>query len=151
VPLDPSLPAERLRFMIEDTRRGGEADLAYVIYTSGTTGRPKGVMVPHRGLVSLFDAQIAAFGLSPRSRVLLYLSLSFDASLSDIGTALLSGATLCIEPDEALRPAPALLRTLAERRITHLDLPPALLATLDPRDLPPALETLVIGGEPCPP
>jgi bacitracin synthase 3 len=28
-------------------------NLAYVIYTSGTTGKPKGVMVEHRGVVSL--------------------------------------------------------------------------------------------------
>ena len=29
------------------------AHLAYMIYTSGSTGQPKGVMVPHAGVVNL--------------------------------------------------------------------------------------------------
>ncbi len=128
----------------------GAEDLAYVIYTSGSTGRPKGVLVPHRGLVSLLDAQIAAFGMGLMSRSLLYLSTSFDASISDIGTALLAGATLFI--DEEMRRSPAgLLEVLRARRITHLDLPPALLRVLDPAQVPESLETLIIGGEASPP
>jgi amino acid adenylation domain-containing protein/thioester reductase-like protein len=126
-------------------------DLAYVIFTSGSTGRPKGVMVPHRGIVPLLDAQVSAFGLRSGCRALWLLNPGFDASLSDIGTALLSGATLCIEPEEALRTPAALFDVLLRRRITHLDLPPALLRVLDPDALPEGVETLVIGGEPCPP
>lgn len=127
------------------------AQLAYVIYTSGSTGAPKGVMVGHAGLVTLLDAQVAAFGLTAQSRVLLYLSISFDASLSDLGTALLAGACVGIEPGvERLSPA-ALVRCLRDLRITHLDLPPALLRVLEPESLPAELATLIIGGEVCPP
>ena len=32
---------------------GDASDVAYLMYTSGTTGRPKGVMIPHRGIVRL--------------------------------------------------------------------------------------------------
>jgi amino acid adenylation domain-containing protein/thioester reductase-like protein len=118
--------------------------LAYVIYTSGSTGRPKGVLVSHRGIVNLLDAQIRAFELDPASRALWMLSPGFDASISDVGTALLSGATLCIERPARLR---ALLPLLAERAITHVDLPPSLLPLLDPAAAPPHLRTLVVGGE----
>jgi amino acid adenylation domain-containing protein/thioester reductase-like protein len=123
---------------------------AYVIYTSGSTGRPKGVLVPHRGIVNLLDAQIAAFGVGPDSRSLWLLNPAFDASLSDVGTALLAGATLCIEPEGEWRDPGGLLQLLGRRRVTHLDVPPSLLRLLDPAAAPACLQTLVIGGEPCP-
>ena len=126
-------------------------DLAYVIFTSGSTGRPKGVMVAHRGIVPMLDDQVVAFGLRPGCRALWLLSPAFDASLSDVGTALLAGATLCIEPDGPLGPAAGLLDVLRGRGITHVDLPPALLGVLDLAGLPDCVETIVIGGEPCPP
>lgn len=126
-------------------------DLAYVIYTSGTTGTPKGVLVEHRGLVNLLLAQIEAFALDETSRAILYLSTSFDASLSDIGTALLSGATLCLPPAHALQPGPGLVALLNGWRITHADLPPSLLRMFEPEALATTLRVLVIGGEPCPP
>lgn len=155
-----SFPLPRIRPWVGEAAKGESDaetfpvradDLAYVIYTSGSTGTPKGVMVPHRGILNLIDGQIPAFGLRPGCRVLWYLSPSFDASVSDIGTALLSGATLCIEPGSPVDTASDLLRVLTRRRITHLDLPPALLTLLNPEQAPACLETLVIGGEPCPP
>src|SRR5207248_2635596 len=133
VPIDPALPAARRRFLSEDagarivldrataSAAGAfgpplpidEKALAYVIYTSGSTGAPKGVEVTHRGIVNLLDAQIAAFRIDPASRVLWMLSPSFDASVSDIGIALLAGATLCVGPRAA---ANDLLSTIAARR-----------------------------------
>lgn len=125
--------------------------LAYVIYTSGSTGRPKGVMVPHRGLPGMLQAQIGMFGLRPGSRSLFFLSTAFDASVSDIGTALLSGATLFIETDDKVALAARLPALLRERGITYIDMPPSLLRLIEPEDMPGSLETIVIGGEACPP
>jgi amino acid adenylation domain-containing protein/thioester reductase-like protein len=172
LPLDESAPEERVAAMLHESRAravvatDGRAeivlrasrsaplgsagdDLAYVIYTSGSTGRPKGVRVSHRGLCAMLLAQIVAFGLGPGKRALFSLSTAFDASISDIGTALLSGATLVVAEGV---PSPT---TLAERlrsdAITHADLPPSLLPLVDPGTLAPCLETVVIGGEVCPP
>jgi amino acid adenylation domain-containing protein/thioester reductase-like protein len=128
-----------------------EGDLAYVIYTSGSTGRPKGVAVEHRGLVNLLDAQVTAFDLASDSRSLWLLEPAFDASISDIGTALLSGASLHVEGDDALRDPASLLRLLHLARITHLDLPPALLGVLEPEEMPETMRALIVGGEPSPP
>jgi amino acid adenylation domain-containing protein/non-ribosomal peptide synthase protein (TIGR01720 family) len=116
---------------------------AYVIYTSGSTGRPKGVVVSHRGIASLAGAQIARFGIERTARVLQFAALGFDAAVSELCTTLLSGATLVLPPDGE----PATL--LAEFGITHVTLPPSVLATLDA--LPDALGTVVVAGEACPP
>lgn len=123
--------------------------LAYVVYTSGSTGEPKGIRLTHAGLPALITAQHRAFQLTPEARVLWVLAPSFDASLSDVTTTLSAGATLCLEGPGALDPQ-SFLATLARRHITHVDLPPALLARLDPAAAPPCLRTLVIGGEVCP-
>ncbi len=132
------------------------SDLAYVIYTSGSTGQPKGVEVTHRGIVSLLQQQISAIRLTPESRSLFLLSTSFDASVSDIGTALLSGASLWIEPDfhangRLIATPEQILDVIENRQITYVDIPPSVLAKLDPNLCPPSLTTVLIGGEVCPP
>ncbi len=124
-------------------------DLAYLIFTSGSTGEPKGVMVNHAGIPNLLEEQIRIFELHPQSRVLFFVSTSFDASISDIGTTLLSGSTLCIETKQSLEIASDLPRILTERKISHTDIPPSLLEVLDIDQVPDTLKTIVIGGEIC--
>ncbi len=124
-------------------------DLAYIIFTSGSTGEPKGVMVTQRGIVNFLDAQIQGFHFTKSSRALFFLSTNFDASVSDIGTALLSGATLYIEDESVLKPGAEFTHLLADREITHVDIPPSLLSVLDPEQMPASLETIIIGGEVC--
>ncbi|MEG4026392.1 amino acid adenylation domain-containing protein [Microcoleus sp. S13C4] len=125
-------------------------NLAYVIYTSGSTGKPKGVKVAHRGLCNLATAQINLFKVQPDSRVLQFASISFDASISEIVMALCAGAALCLGTGEELQPGQPLLLLLQEQRITHATLVPSALAVLPTQELP-ALETIVVAGEPCPP
>ncbi len=122
-------------------------NIAYVIYTSGSTGRPKGVMVEHRGLRNLCEAQVRAFELKPGRHALQFASLSFDASASEIFTALTSGATLHLAAKESL--TNSLPRLLRDREITTVTLPPSLLAVLPANDLP-SLHTVISAGEACP-
>lgn len=131
-------------------------DRAYIIHTSGTSGLPKGVEVLHRGLLSMLDQQIEAARLDCTSRSLWLVPPSFDASVSDIGTALLSGACLHIEPSlfaatRLAATADQIVAVLAERRITYVDMPPSMLRRLEPSGCPKSLETILIGGEVCPP
>jgi amino acid adenylation domain-containing protein len=70
-------------------------DPAYIMYTSGSTGHPKGVLVPHRGVVRLvIDNPFVHMG--PDEVHLQLAPLAFDASTFEIWGALLHGATLAI-------------------------------------------------------
>ncbi|WP_333288377.1 amino acid adenylation domain-containing protein [Microcoleus sp. MON1_C5] len=124
-------------------------NLAYVIYTSGSTGNPKGVLIAHRGLCNLALAQIKLFDVHPDSRVLQFASLSFDASIWEIVMALCSGARLYLGTRESLQPGQPLLRLLQEQGITHLTLVPSALSALPSEELP-ALQNIIVAGEPCP-
>lgn len=121
-------------------------DLAYILYTSGSTGRPKGVMVEHRGFVNMILGQIEGFGLGPDDRVLQLSSCSFDASMSEIFMALLSGAALVLAGAEAGRDPARLLATIADHRVTVAGLSPSLLSALDFADFP-GLRLLISAGE----
>ena len=80
--------------------------------------------------------------------MLQFASLSFDGSVWELVMALANGASLVLPPADALAGA-ALGAVLAEQRITHATLPPAVLATL-PLAALPALACLVAAGEACP-
>ncbi|MFD7830845.1 amino acid adenylation domain-containing protein, partial [Kitasatospora sp. NPDC059803] len=174
LPVDPSYPAARIAYMLEDARpalvvddpalvaKASEAaeasespdtdpvvalDVrhpAYVIYTSGSTGRPKGVVVAHGGVASLVAAQIERFAIDSDSRVLQFASPSFDASVSEIFTALLCGAALVLPP--AAEPVAAL--TDPGLAVTHATVPPSVLAALPEGAV--TVSTLVVAGEACP-
>ncbi|MFF8981774.1 amino acid adenylation domain-containing protein [Streptomyces globisporus] len=122
---------------------------AYIIYTSGSTGRPKGVAVTHTGLPALARTLADAFGAGPGDRVLQFASLSFDTSVWEIVMALFSGAALEIVPADRRLGEP-LAAFLAEHRVTHLTVPPAVLAAL-PEDAVTPGTRLIVAGEACTP
>jgi amino acid adenylation domain-containing protein len=122
--------------------------LAYVIYTSGSTGKPKGVLIEHRGLCNLSEAQIQTFNLQPSNRILQFASLSFDASIFEIVMALGTGATLYLAQKESILPGQNLIHLLRDKAITHVTLPPSVLAVLPAPELP-ALQTIISAGEAC--
>ncbi|WP_166659120.1 non-ribosomal peptide synthetase [Labedaea rhizosphaerae] len=138
---------------VTDAERGGPLlaqHAAYVIYTSGSTGAPKGVLVSHLGVANMASAVARRLAMGPGSRSLQFVSPSFDASFGELSVALLSGATLVLAPVERLRPGPPLVELVRQQRITHLGVPPTVLAALAPGSLPAGLN-LVVGGEDCPP
>ncbi|WP_103341498.1 amino acid adenylation domain-containing protein [Amycolatopsis sp. CA-126428] len=90
--------------------------LAYVAFTSGSTGAPKGVAIPHRGVLRLVhDGRHLALG--PGERSLRLAPLAFDASTLEIWGTLLTGATLEICPPDVLLPN-EIGAFLEERRVT---------------------------------
>jgi amino acid adenylation domain-containing protein len=166
-----SLPRHRSRVLLLDDTRGEAEDaspanlpplaaasnLAYVIYTSGSTGRPKGVLIEHRGLSNLADAQRELFGVGPGSRVLLFASMSFDASVWEVAMALTAGAALVLGTRDSLMPGLPLLSLLREQEVTVITIPPSALNAMShapaaPEDASlPRLEAIIVAGEACPP
>jgi amino acid adenylation domain-containing protein len=71
--------------------------LAYISFTSGSTGVPKGVAIPHRGVVRLVRNPTFA-SLGPGERLLHLAPVAFDASTWELWGALLTGATTVIAP-----------------------------------------------------
>ncbi|MGW6376760.1 non-ribosomal peptide synthase/polyketide synthase, partial [Rhodococcus sp. NPDC055112] len=125
------------------------ANVAYMIYTSGSTGTPKGVEVTHTGLAAFCADTRPEVGLEPESRVLRLSSASFDASVFEMLAAFSAGATMVITPPEVLG-GDELATLLREERVSHVLTAPAVLGTMDTRDLPD-LRSVMVGGDVCPP
>lgn len=122
-------------------------DLAYIIYTSGSTGNPKGVMIEHKGIVNTIFAQIDLFDITANDNGLQFASFSFDASISEIFTALLSGACLCVI-DKEHREDPKMLEAyIADKEIDIATIPPSYMNLMDVKILG-RLKTLITAGEP---
>ncbi len=86
---------------------------AYVSYTSGSTGQPKGVVVPHRGVVRLVKGADYV-SLNPEETLLHLSPLSFDASTFELWGALLNGGRVVVMP-----PGPFTLGEIGEAIRLH--------------------------------
>jgi amino acid adenylation domain-containing protein len=87
-------------------------DTAYVMFTSGSTGQPKGVQVPHRGIVRLVRGQDYV-NMGPNQAWLQLSPTSFDASTLELWAPLLNGGR-CIVVEESV-PTPAVLSAVIKR------------------------------------
>jgi aspartate racemase len=126
---------------------------AYVIYTSGSTGNPKGVKIPHRGVVNHSAAIVQMFELSQRDRVMQFSSMSFDIIVEEVYPALVTGASLVLRPEEISASIHQFLEFVEAHHITVLDLPTAFWHELVNRlaafnlTMPPSVRLVVVGGE----
>ncbi len=162
VPLDPAYPAERLRFMTEDSGaqvildrtdrsdvprspRAVPRSLAYLIYTSGSTGRPKAVAIEHRSAVALVAWAREVFSAEDLAGVLFATSVCFDLSVFELFVPLSLGGTVILAPD-----ALALPELPAAGRVTLINTVPSAMEQLVAGPLPASLRVVNLAGEPLP-
>ena len=126
---------------------------AYVIYTSGSTGVPKGVVVPHRGVVNHAEATARLMALTPDDRVLQSASISFDIAIEEMFPAWTAGAAVVFRGDDADLDPLRLTVLIARERVTVLDIPTAYWHVWTTRlregsvPLPDSLRVVIVGGE----
>ncbi|MFF3764543.1 amino acid adenylation domain-containing protein [Streptomyces sp. NPDC001922] len=102
-------------------------DAAYVIYTSGSTGHPKGVVVPHRGIVNRLSWMQAEYRLGKDDRVLQKTPSGFDVSVWEFFWPVSYGAALVMAKPEGHRDPGYLSEIIRAERITTIHFVPSML------------------------
>jgi acyl-CoA ligase (AMP-forming) (exosortase A-associated) len=113
-----------------------DADMAAILYTSGSTGKPKGVVLSHLNMVTGATSVAEYLGNHPGDRLLAALPFSFDYGLSQLTTALSSGA--CCVLMEYLLPRDV-IRIMEKQRITGLAAVPPLWIQLAQLEWPQSI------------
>ncbi|MGE3661222.1 MAG: amino acid adenylation domain-containing protein [Pseudonocardia sp.] len=130
---------------------GADDGDAYVIYTSGSTGLPKGVVVPHRSVTSLFAGAEADFTFGPDDVWTLFHSYAFDFSVWEIWGALLHGGRVVVVDQDVVRDPERFRALLSDEGVTVLNQTPSAFYSLIAADrdatAPLALRHVVFGGE----
>lgn len=165
LPIDPEFPADRIRYMLEDsavktviteqrfqgayappekelileslgsslsnypTHRpdylASEGDRAYILYTSGSTGKPKGVQIGHSALLNFLLSMQKAPGVGPEDNFLATTTVSFDISILEIFTPLISGAQITLLDEKDNRNGKAILDSVVNNGVTIIQGGPA--------------------------
>ncbi|MDR3663001.1 MAG: amino acid adenylation domain-containing protein, partial [Mycobacterium sp.] len=164
VPLDPSMPPDRIdeilrqtgaEIVVDDALMAAAAKAtvdefapvptcfgqgAYVVFTSGTTGKPKGVIGTHSAVLA-YAADHTARVLRPAAatagrplRVAHAWSFTFDAAWQPLA-ALLDGHALHIVDDEVQRDAEALVATIGKYGVDLIDTTPTMFTQLQAEGL----------------
>ncbi|KAL6714216.1 hypothetical protein ACLMJK_008711 [Lecanora helva] len=130
--------------LMDRLRRPTPSDIAYVLWTSGSTGEPKGVVIEHRAYCASAEAHVPQYKLNSESRMLQYASYVFDASIIEVLTPLMIGATVCV-PSEYSR-LNGLAEAMNQMRVTFAQMTPSVVNFLQPSDLP-HLKVMLLMGE----
>ena len=101
----------------------GPQDHCALMYTSGTTGRPKGAIRAHGGSTLIALATALEMGFTHDDTALLVMPLCHANSLYFGTTFVHLGATIVIDDRPSFDPE-AVMRTLAEERVTFTSLVP---------------------------
>ncbi|WP_300021541.1 non-ribosomal peptide synthetase/type I polyketide synthase [uncultured Maribacter sp.] len=179
VPVDPNYPASRKEYIKEDSNCDftvdaaaiaefnatidnystadittvdlSPTDLIYIIYTSGTTGKPKGVMLEHTNIVSLFVHDNPIFDFNEADVWTMFHSYCFDFSVWEIYGALLFGGKLVIPSSSVIKDPFEFMSLVIKEKVTVLSQTPSsflnIMGSLPEGDVDLKLRYVIFGGE----
>jgi len=132
-----------------------DTDPIYIIYTSGSTGLPKGVIIPHRGIIDYIDWAKDCYQISEAEVIGNQAPFFFDNSTLDVYLCFACGATLVLIPEDLFAYPIKLIQYVRHAGITTVFWVPSVLTSvasfkiLDATELPP-LRKILFAGEVMP-
>ncbi|MGA4607264.1 amino acid adenylation domain-containing protein [Pseudoalteromonas maricaloris] len=125
-------------------------NLAYMIYTSGSSGQPKGVLVEHRQIADKVAVIAERYELTADDKMLLFASISFDASVTQLFAPLSVGGTVVVRPADITEPV-EFMDYLCQHKVSLLHVVPQYLRLLLEDEMLPweetQLRTMICGGD----
>ncbi|KQO32132.1 hypothetical protein ASF10_21385 [Flavobacterium sp. Leaf82] len=106
------------------------SSLAYVIYTSGSTGVPKGAMLEHWGMLNHIGSKIVEMGMDENSIVAQNAPHTFDISVWQMFSALVTGGTTVIYDYNTILDIPKFCNAIQEDKIKVLELVPSYFSEM---------------------
>ncbi|MCY4044354.1 MAG: amino acid adenylation domain-containing protein, partial [Cellvibrionales bacterium] len=127
-----------------------DQDLVNILFTSGSTGQPKGVMVPHKGIINRLQWMQDKYPLTPQDKVLQKTPFTFDVSVWEFLWPVMAGAELVFAKKDGHKDPTYLADIIESQGITTLHFVPSMLrAFLSQKTLPklPSIKQVFTSGE----
>jgi len=133
---------------IAESRCLNPEQLAYVLYTSGSRGIPKGVMVPHKGIVNYAKFRIDTYSIQQEDTTLQVVPYTFDGYGSNLYSTLFSGGTLVLACEQDIHNPVCVAGLISKNNVTNLSIvPSAYQVILEHITHPSKLRFVALGGE----